>query len=130
MRRGQEGFDADVDEQTAFDHGLDFAGDRAALVADGEDLVPILFELGLFLGQDDHAFLVFEFFNQDIDFIADLDGLDVFKFVGRDRAFALVTNVHENFLGTDFDDGAFNDFACRKAFVALLQGFFHGKHND
>src|SRR5262249_32893284 len=31
----QEGLDADVDEQTAFDDGLDFAGDGAALVADG-----------------------------------------------------------------------------------------------
>src|SRR6266568_59208 len=130
LRRRQEGLDADVDEQTAFDHGLHFAGDGAALVADGEDFVPVLFELGLFLGQDDHAVLVFEFFNQDINFIADLDGFDVFKFVGGDRAFALVTNIHENFLGTDFDNGASCDFACGKAFIALLQGFFHGEHND
>jgi len=35
---GQESFDADVDQQTAFDHGLDLAGNGAAFVADGEDL--------------------------------------------------------------------------------------------
>jgi hypothetical protein len=37
--------------------------------------VPVLFLGGLFLGEDDHALVVFEFFDQDIDFIADFDGL-------------------------------------------------------
>ena len=127
---GQEGFDTDVDEQTTFDHGLDFAGDGAAFVADGEDFVPVLFELGLFLGQNDHAILVFEFFNEDVNFIAHLDGLDVLKFAGGDGAFALVTDIHKNFLGTDFNNSASGDFACGKALIALLQGFFHCEHND
>src|SRR5256884_362520 len=129
LRRRQEGLDADVDEQAAFDNGLDLAGNGAAFVANGQDFVPVLLELGLFLRQDDHPVLVFEFLNQHIDCVADPDGLDVFKFAGRDRTFALVTNVHEDLLGTYFNDGALDDFACGKAFVALLQGFFHGKHS-
>ena len=67
-------------------------------------LVPVLLELGFFLGEDDHAFFVFEFFDQDIDFIADFDGFDVVEFIAGDDAFAFVADVHEDFLGADFDD--------------------------
>src|SRR5450759_2962398 len=73
LRRGQKRLHADVDDQSAFDDGRDLALDRAALVANRKNLVPVLFELGFFLGQNDHAVLVFEFFNQDIHQIADLD---------------------------------------------------------
>src|SRR5581483_6969808 len=111
---GQESFDADIDEQAAFDHRFDFAGDGAAFIANGEDLVPVLFELGLFLGEDNHALFVLELFDQDVDFVADLDDFDVFKFIGRDDPFAFVADVHEHFLGTDFDDGSFDDFASCK----------------
>jgi hypothetical protein len=72
---------------------------RAAFVADGEDLLPVLLELGLFLGEDDHAVLVFEFFDEDVHFIADFDGLDVVEFVSGDDAFAFVTDVDQGFLG-------------------------------
>ena len=130
LRGGQEGFDADVDEQAAFDDGFDLAGDGAAFVADGEDALPVLLELGLFLGEDDHALLVFELLDQDIDLVADLDGFDVFEFVAGDDAFALVADVHEDFLGADFDDGAFDDIASGKGqFARLLHGFFHCEHN-
>ena len=88
---------------------------RAAFVANGEDLVPVLLELGLFLGEDDDAFLVLEFLDEDINFIADFDGFDVFKFVAGDDALAFVADVHEDFLGADFDDGAFDDFALRQS---------------
>ena len=88
-------------------------------------------ELGLLLGEDDHAFLVFELLDEDINLVADLDGLDVLEFVAGDDAFALVADVHEDFLGADFDDGAFDDIASRKGQCArLLHGFFHGEHND
>ena len=48
-----------------------------------------------------------------------------------DDAFALVADVHEDFLGADFDDGAFDDIASGKGQCArLLHGFFHGEHNE
>ena len=74
LRGGQERLDADVDDQAAFDDRLDLAVDGAAFVADGEDAVPVLLELGLLVREDDHAFLVFELLDQHIDFVADLDG--------------------------------------------------------
>ena len=81
LRRGdvdlggrEESFDTDVDEETTFDDGFDFALDGAAFVADGEDVVPVLLELGLFLGEDDHAVFVFELLDEDVDFVTDFDG--------------------------------------------------------
>ena len=83
---GQECFDADVDGQAAFDHGFDLAFDQSAFVEDFDDLVPVLFVGGFFLGDDDHAFVILEFLEEDFDFIADLD-VFVFEFGRRDDAF-------------------------------------------
>ena len=79
LRRRQKRLDADVDDQPALDDGLDLAGDAAAFVADGEDAFPVLLELRLLVREDDRAFLVFELLDEDINFVADLDGLDVYQ---------------------------------------------------
>ena len=93
------------------------------------NFVPVLLEFRFFVGQDDGAVLVFEFFDEDIDLVADFDGLEIDKFVAGDHPFAFIADVHKNFLGTDFDDGTFDDFTCGEELAALLQGFFHCKHN-
>jgi len=41
LRRGQKRLDPDIDDQATFDDRLDLALDRAALVANGEDALPI-----------------------------------------------------------------------------------------
>jgi hypothetical protein len=63
---------------------------------------------GLLLGEDDHAFVVFEAFEEDFDLVADLD-VFVFEFVGGDGPFGLVADVHEDDLRFDFEDLAFDD---------------------
>ena len=75
LRAGQERLDADVDHEAAFDHGLDLAFDEAAALENLDDLFPVLLVGGLFLGEDDHALVVFEALEQDFDFVADLRGL-------------------------------------------------------
>ncbi len=120
LRRGQEGFHADIDDEAALDDGLDLAHDAAAFVANGEDAFPVLLEFGLLVGEDDGAFLVFELFNENIDLLTDLDLLDVNKFIVGDDAFALIADVHEDFFRTDFDDGAFDDFALGDELAAAL----------
>ncbi len=77
---GKEGFDADVDGETAFDHGFDFAFDDPAFVEHGDDLVPVLFVGGALLGEDDHALVVFEPDEEDFGFVADLEVFDVVEF--------------------------------------------------
>src|SRR2546430_11244304 len=47
----------------------------------------------------------------------------------RSTLFPYTTLFRSDLLGTNFDDSALDDFACGKAFVALLHGFFHGKHS-
>src|SRR4051812_11029002 len=46
----EESFYPDINEQTAFNHCLDLAGDRAAFIANGQDSFPIFLKLGFFLG--------------------------------------------------------------------------------
>ena len=129
LRRGQKRLDADIDHKAAFDDRLDLAHDAAAFVANRENLVPVFLELGLLVRQLDGALLVFELLDEDINDVADLDGLHVGKFDAGDGAFAFVADVHQNFLGADFDDGAFDNFALGKTRRALLHGIFHGEHN-
>ena len=130
LRRRQKRFDADIDDESAFDHRGDFAHDAAAFVANRKDAIPVLFELRLLVREDDGAFLVFELLNQHVDLLADDDCAGFQKFVERDDAFAFVADVHEDFFGADFDDGAFDDFALGDhLFTALFQSLFHGEHN-
>ena len=126
---GQKGFNADIDEQPALDHALDFTGDGAPFIANGQDAFPILLELRLFLGKNDHSLLVFELLNQHIYLVAQFDPFEVFEFVGGNDPLALVTDIHKEFLGTNLDDSAFDDIASRKGQRArLLHGFFHCQH--
>src|SRR5688572_9165437 len=124
----EESFDTDVDEETTFDDGFDFALDGAAFVTDGKDVVPVFLELGLFLGEDDHAIFVLELLDEDVDFVTDFNGGHVIDFVGGDSAFALVADVDQDFLGSDFDNDTLYDLACCKATIALPHGFFHCQH--
>src|SRR5262249_48298843 len=130
LGRRQERFHSDVDDETAFDDRLDLAGYGAALVADGQDPLPILFELRLFLGEHDHALAVLQFFDEDVDLVADLDGFDVGEFVGGNDSFGFVADVHQDFFGADFNNGTFDYVASGKGHRAtLLHGLFHREHN-
>ena len=86
---GQERLDADVDDQAAFDDRLDLAFDESVAGEDLRDLVPVLAVGGLLLGEDDHAFVVFEPLEEHFDFVADLHRLDVVELVRGDDAFDL-----------------------------------------
>jgi hypothetical protein len=72
---------------------------------------------GLFLREDDHAFIVFEAFQENFDFVADLN-VFVFELVGGDGAFGFVTDVNEDDLRFDFKDATFND----RSFVEFAEG--------
>ncbi len=72
------------------------------------DLFPVLLVGGLLLGEDDHAFVVFQALEEHFDFVAYLD-VFVFEFIGRDRAFGLVADIDEDHLGFDFEDSALHD---------------------
>ena len=80
LRAGQKRLDADVDDEAAFDDGLHLALDQAVALEDRDDLVPVLPVGGLLLREDDHALVVFETLEEDFDFVADFDVVDVIEF--------------------------------------------------
>ncbi|OQB94978.1 MAG: hypothetical protein BWX84_00094 [Verrucomicrobia bacterium ADurb.Bin118] len=82
------------------------------------------------MGEDHHAILVFELFNEDIHLPADLHGVNIHELVDGDGPLAFIADIHQHFLGADFDDGTGNNFANGKAHGALLHGIFHGEHNN
>ena len=103
---GHEGADADVDGEAA----LDDAGDGAD---DGDFLGEGFFERGPVagLGDFEQREIVVALFvaalDGDVDFVADLDAVGVVREGGaRENAFGLVTDVEENLVGGEGDDGA------------------------
>ena len=109
----QECLHAYIDKKATFDGAFNASGNGSAFVTDAENFFPVLFEFCLFLGQDDHAFAVFQSFDQDVDHIAFIDGFDIVKFISGDGSFTFITNVHQDFFMADFDDGSFNNVTCR-----------------
>ena len=65
---------------------------------------------------------------EDFDFVADLEVFDVVEFGAGDDALGFVADVHQDFLGADFEDVTFDYFARGEARGGALQGFFHREH--
>jgi hypothetical protein len=83
---------------------------------------------GFFLRKDDGAFVVFETDEENLDFVADLEVVNVVKFAGGDGAFGLVTDIDENFAGAEFQDAAFNDAALFEIAKRFRDQFLHFNH--
>lgn len=123
-RGRQEATQADVQDESTLDDLDDGTGDDAVLFLDLLDRAPGLLVLGALLREDQAAFLVLLLENQGLDVIADVDDLvrvDVVldrQLARRDDAFGLVTDVEENLVPVDLDDGPLNDVAV----VEVLDG--------
>ena len=126
LRSGQERVDTDADDETALDFRLDATGEDCAFLTVGENLFPVLLLLGLVVGDYGIAFAVFEFFQQNFDFLTYLDVVDVDKFAYRHDTFALAADVDYDFVLADFDDFAL-DYRALFEFgkTAVSQQFFH-----
>ncbi len=68
-------------------------------------------------------------FDKNVDFVADLDVLMSSNSLAGDDAFALVADVHEDFLGADFDDVSFDDAALAIIFDRVGDQFLQFCHN-
>ena len=88
------------------------------------DVFPDLDFLGLFLGQDDVAVVVFRVFQQDIDDIADGDGelpAGIDELSNGNNAFRLVSDIDDNVGAGDFQNSALHHFAfCEFAGAILI----------
>src|SRR6185312_2519257 len=115
QRCRQEAAQADVEDEATLDHLDDGAGDDAVLFLDLLDVAPGALVLCALLGQDQAAFLVLLGEDQGFDVVADgndVTGVDVVldgKLAGRNDTLGLVTDVEQDFVAVDLDDGAFDE---------------------
>ncbi len=129
LAAGQERLDADVDHEAALDDALDLAFDQAAAVEDADDLLPVLAVQGALAREDDHALVVFEAFEENVDFVADFEGVRIIELGDGDDAFGFVADVHEDFPGADLQDVAFDNGAFAEVLHGLGDQFLHSNHN-
>ena len=121
LRAGQKGLDAkEIDDDAALDAPHQAALDGVAGVVSILDQIPDPHEVGLLLGEHDLALLVFDVLQEDLNFLALLNGLGVGKFLDRHRAFGLEADIDHHFAGADGDDRALDDLALFDAGDALL----------
>ena len=123
---GQERVDADIHDHAAFDAALDDAFDEPAFLTGFKNAIPAALLLGLGLAEDDHAVIVFESFEQHFHVVADMDLGDIPELGGRNDAFGLVADVHEDFRGPDFENLALDDGAFGEILEGILVHLRHG----
>ncbi len=122
---GQEGVDADVDQQAALDLAGDLAGDDVPFAVLGDDALPGPHPVGLLAREDDLAGVVVHPFEQDLDLVAGLGGLlAVFPLVERDEPFGLVADVDDHLVANNLDDPAGDDAAGLDP-PAIAEEFVH-----
>ena len=85
---------------------------------DLDDLIPVLLVGGFLFREDDHALIVFEFLEEDFDFVSDFDVL-VFKFCALDGTFGFVSDIYQHDLWLDFEDAPVDD----RPFAELAERF-------
>src|SRR5690606_38226384 len=123
---GEEAAQADVDDESALDDLDDGAGDDTVGVFDLLDVAPGALVLRPLLGEDEAAFFVFLLEDERLNAVADLNdlgGVDIVldgEFAGGDDALGLETDVEQNFVSVDLDDGAFDEVSV----VEVFQGLF------
>src|SRR5690606_14186411 len=106
----------------------DGAGDDAVLLLDLLDRAPGALVLRALLGQQQTTLLVLLLENEGLDVLAHLDDLgrvDVVldgQLAGKNDAFGLVTDVEENLVAVDLDDGAFDDVTVVEVLDGLVDG--------
>ncbi len=125
-RRRQEATQADVDDEAALDDLDDRTGDDAVGVFDLLDVAPGALVLRALLGEDEAAFFVFLLEDEGFDGVADVDdlgGVDVVldrQFARGDDALGLVSDVEEDLVAVDLDDGALDEVAVVEELESLF----------
>src|SRR5699024_2022356 len=126
MRAGSP--QSDVDDQAALDDLDDGAGDNAIVFLDLLDVAPGALVLSALLREHETAFLVLLLENEGLDLVPDLDdfaGIDIVldgQLAGEDDAFRLVSDVNEDLVAVNLDDGSFDDVTIVEVLDGLVDG--------
>jgi hypothetical protein len=127
-RRGEEAAEADVEDEATLDDLDDGALDGLVLLLELLDGAPGTLVLSALLRQDQSTLLVLLGEDESFDLIAhgdDLVGVDVVldgELAGGDDAFGLVTDVEQDLVAIDLDDGALDDVAIVEVLDRRVDG--------
>src|SRR5512132_1378925 len=128
LRCRQKCFHADVHHQAAFDHRSHFTFDQAVTLKNGNDLVPVL-AVGCFLLREHyHAFFVLQPFQENIDLVANLQRLGIFKFAQRNDTLGLISDIDEHFARANFQNLPFDDASFSEVWHRLRHHVLHVNH--
>ena len=130
LRTGEECFNAiEVDDDTAFDAAFHETLDDAVFTEFTGDLIPCLDEVSSLEADSGHAVFIFCFFEENVDFITDLNFFPVTEFCCRNESFRFVTDVDQGTIISLFDDftgdnGVFDEIVL--LFISTKK-IFHGE---
>ena len=128
LRCRQKCFHADVHHQSAFDHRSHLAFDQAVTLENVNDLVPILAVSCFLLREHYHAFFVLQSLKENVDLVANLQRVGIFKFVQWNDTLGLISDINEHFAWTNFQNLPFDDASFAEVRHRLRHHVLHLNH--
>src|SRR4030095_407337 len=128
LRCRQKCFHADVHHQAAFDHRSHLTFDQAVTLKNFHDLVPFLAVACFLLREHAHAFFVLQPLQENIDLVANLERLGIFKFAQRNDTLGFISDIDEHFAWTNFQNLPFNDASFPEVRHRLRHYVLHLNH--
>ncbi|OPZ64843.1 MAG: hypothetical protein BWY83_03113 [bacterium ADurb.Bin478] len=121
LRTGQKRIHpAQVHHNTTLDPSHTFASDDLAAVVGLIDQVPDAHEIGLFLGEHQHAVRVFDVVDEHLKVLPHLNSGGIVEFIDGDHAFGFKADVHRHLFFIDGQHLAGDHFAGHKVGQRLL----------
>src|SRR5213596_4160007 len=128
LGRWQKSLNTDVDHQAAFDHRSHLASNQAVTFENTDNFIPVLAVGGFLLRENDHAFFVFQPLQKHLHLVADLEGINIIKFCQRNDALGFVSDIHQHFARTNFQNASLDDASLPEVRHRLGHYILHVNH--
>src|SRR6218665_2290743 len=116
-RGGEKPTKTDINDEPPLDHLDNLTGHHTVRILNLLDVTPRTLVLRPLLGENESTLFVFLLKNKRLDRVTDTDNIIRVnivlngKFTGGDDTLGLVTDIEQNFVSIDLDNGALNEIA-------------------